>query len=121
MIRLILAHKFMEGIEEKLLKSQDKKLGKKYSKNHEKTLHHNIRDDLTQKHGYIDANQEFTRCKNCHNILPLFRGLEGSLTFSPRLSYTMKHTHTFQKETISWGGRGIAECLPLHQPLGSYL
>jgi hypothetical protein len=38
MIRLILAHKFMEGSEEKLLKSQDKKLGKKYSKNHEKNI-----------------------------------------------------------------------------------
>jgi hypothetical protein len=66
-------------------------------------LQKNIRDDLTQKHNYIDANQEFTRCGNRHNILPLFRGLEGSLTFSPLLSYTMKHTHTSQKETIARG------------------
>jgi hypothetical protein len=46
-----------------------------------KILQHKIGYDLTQKHGYIDANKEFTRCGNHHNILPLFRGLEGSLTF----------------------------------------
>jgi hypothetical protein len=57
-------------------------------------LQHNIGDDLTQKYGYIDANQEFTRCENGHNILPLLGGLEGSLTFSPLLSYIMKHGHT---------------------------
>ncbi len=44
-----------------------------------------------------------TRCGNHHNILPLFGGLEGSLTFSPLLSYTMKHTHTSQKTTIARG------------------
>jgi hypothetical protein len=66
-------------------------------------LQHNIEDDVTQKCSYIDANQEFIRCRNCHNILPLFRGLERSLTFSPLLSYTMKHTHTSQKETIARG------------------
>jgi hypothetical protein len=66
-------------------------------------LQHNIGDDLTQKHGYIDANQEFTRCKNHHNILPLFRELEGSYTFSPLLSYTIKHTHTSQKAIIARG------------------
>jgi hypothetical protein len=66
-------------------------------------LQHNIGDDLAQKHGYIDTNQEFTRCGNCHNMLPLFRGLNGSLTFSPHLSYTMKHTHTSQKVTMARG------------------
>jgi hypothetical protein len=34
MIRLILAPNSMEGIEEKLLKSQEHKIGQKYSKNH---------------------------------------------------------------------------------------
>jgi hypothetical protein len=53
-----------------------------------------IEDDLTQAHSYIDANQEFIRCRNHHNILPLFGELEGSLTFSPLLSCTMKDTHT---------------------------
>jgi hypothetical protein len=59
-----------------------------------KILQHKIGDDLTQTHIYIDANQEFTRCGNHHNILPLFGGFDGSLTFSPLRSYTMKHTHT---------------------------
>jgi hypothetical protein len=78
-----------------------------------KTLLHKIGDDFTQTHRCIHANQKFTRCRNRHNILPLFGGLEWSLTFSPVLSYTMKHTHTTQKATIARGGRGIAECLVL--------
>jgi hypothetical protein len=48
-------------------------------------------------------NQEFTRCGNRNNILSIFGGLEGSLTFSPLLSYTMKHTHTSQKATMARG------------------
>jgi hypothetical protein len=66
-------------------------------------LQHKVGDDLTQKHDYIDANQEFIQCGNHHNILLLFGGLEGSLTSSPLLSYTMKHTHTSQKETMVRG------------------
>jgi hypothetical protein len=66
-----------------------------------KKLQHNIGDDLTQKNNNIDSNQEFTRCGNHHNILSLFGGLEGSLSFSPLLSYTMKRTHTSQKPTIA--------------------
>jgi hypothetical protein len=57
--------------------------------------------NTSKKHGSINANQEFTRCGNHHNILPLFGGLEGSLTFSPLLSYIMKHTHTSQKATMA--------------------
>jgi hypothetical protein len=57
-------------------------------------MQHKIGDDLTKTYSYIDVNQEFTRCENYHNILSLFGALEGSLTFSPLLSYTMKHTHT---------------------------
>jgi hypothetical protein len=36
MMRLILAPKFMEGIEEKLLQTHGWKIGQKYSKNHKK-------------------------------------------------------------------------------------
>jgi hypothetical protein len=38
------------------------RIGPKILKNHEneKTMQHNIVDELTQKHDYIDANQEFT-------------------------------------------------------------
>jgi hypothetical protein len=36
MMRLILAPNSTEGIEEKLLKSQENKIGQKYSKNHRK-------------------------------------------------------------------------------------
>jgi hypothetical protein len=37
------------------------RIGPKYSKiTKMKTLQHNIVDELTQKHDYIDANQEFT-------------------------------------------------------------
>jgi hypothetical protein len=43
-------------------------------------------------------NQMSTSCGNHQNILQLFGVLEGSLTFSPLPSYTMKHTHTSQKQ-----------------------
>jgi hypothetical protein len=92
----------MEGINEEL-KLWDKKSGQKYLQKSRKwkIFQHNIGDDLTQKHSYIGVNQEFTRCKNHHNNLPLFQGLERSLTFSHLLSYTMKHTYTSQKATIA--------------------
>jgi hypothetical protein len=61
-MRLILAPKSMEGIEEKLLKSQK------------------MKDGPTQKDSYIDANQWFTRCGNHPNILPLFGRYWRSLT-----------------------------------------
>jgi hypothetical protein len=61
MMRLNLAPKPMEGIEEKLLKSWDQELGQNTQKSRKfKTLQHNIVDKLTQKYDYIDANQEFT-------------------------------------------------------------
>jgi hypothetical protein len=68
-----------------------------------KTLQHKIGVDFTQTHVCIDANQEFARWGNCHNILSLFGGLEGSLTFSPLLSYTIKHTHISKKATMAGG------------------
>jgi hypothetical protein len=39
-----------------------------------------VGDDSTQKDSYIDASQEFTRCGNHPNILPLFGRLMRSLT-----------------------------------------
>jgi hypothetical protein len=86
-----------------------------------KIFQHKIGDDFIQTHECIDKNQKFISCENCHNILPLFREFEGSLTFSPHISYSMKHTHISQKATMGRGLRGMAECLSLYQPLGSYL
>jgi hypothetical protein len=45
-----------------------------------KTLPLKIGDDSTQKDKYIDGNQEFARCGNQSNILPLFGRLVKSLT-----------------------------------------
>jgi hypothetical protein len=102
-MRLILAPKPTEEINEKLLKSWDRKSGQKYLQKSQKwkIFQHKIRDDLTQTYCYINVNQVFTRCGNNNNILSLFGGLEGSLTFSPLLSYTMKHAHNSQKATIA--------------------
>jgi hypothetical protein len=104
-MRLVLAPKHMEGINEKLIKSWDQKSGQKYLRKTRKwkTFQHIEIGDSIQTHGCIVANQGFTRCGNRHNILPLFGGLEGSLTFSPLLSYTMKLIHTSQKTTMARG------------------
>jgi hypothetical protein len=120
MMRLILEPKSMEGIKEKLIQTHGWKIGQKYSQNHKKKNHpYNLETRFTHKDQLYWENQTSTRCENYHNILPLFGVLEGSLTFSPFISYTMKHTHTSQKATMARGGRGMVECLPLHQPLGS--
>jgi hypothetical protein len=63
----------------------------------------NLETRFTCKDQLYSDNQMSTRCWNCHNILSLFGGLEGSLTFSTLLSYTMKHTHTSQKATMARG------------------
>jgi hypothetical protein len=95
----------MKEIKERLFKSQGRNSGQNTFKNQKskKTFQHIDRGDSIQTHVCIDANQKFTRCENHPNILPLFGGLEGSLTFSPFLSYTMKHTHISQKATIARG------------------
>jgi hypothetical protein len=117
MLRLILATFPTEEIEARLFKSQEWKLGQKSRK--WKIFQHKIGDDLIQKHSYIDTNQESTRCENRHNILSFFGGLEGSLTFSPHLSYIIKHTHTSQKATIARGWERDGWILDsLHQSLG---
>jgi hypothetical protein len=59
-----------------------------------------------------------TRCEKHHSILPLFGGLEESLTFSSLLTYTMKHTHTSQKATMASGERGMVELLASPPALG---
>jgi hypothetical protein len=58
-------------------------LGQRYfqkSKKERKILQHEEGDDSIQKHNYIDVNQEFTRCGNHPNILPLFGRLGRSFT-----------------------------------------
>jgi hypothetical protein len=82
-MRLVLAPKPIEKIDEKLLKSRDRKSGKKYLQKSQKwkILQNKIEYDLTRTHSYIDANR--------HNIFSLFGGLARSLTFSPLFSYTM--------------------------------
>jgi hypothetical protein len=59
-----------------------KNTNKKYLQKSQKweILQLKIGDDSTQKDSYIDTNQEFTRCGNHPNILPLFRRLGRSLT-----------------------------------------
>jgi hypothetical protein len=101
-MRLIPAPKLTEEINEKLLKSWDQKSGQKYLWKSQKwkILYHKIWDNLTQTHNYIDANQEFTMCENHHNILPLFGGLEGSLTLSSPLLHHEAHPHR-SKSTYS--------------------
>jgi hypothetical protein len=124
MLRLILATFPIEEIKARLFRSQEWNLSQKYLRKSRKwkTFQHKISDDLIQKNIYIDAKQEPTRCGNHHNILSLFRGLEGSLTFSHHLCYTIKHTHTSQRVTIARGWERDGWMLnPLHQPLGSYL
>jgi hypothetical protein len=50
------------------------------------------RGDSIQTHGSIDANQEFIRCGNQQNILPLFGRLRRSLTY---LLFSLRHeAHT---------------------------
>jgi hypothetical protein len=94
MMRIILAPKPMEGIKEKLLKSRDRKSGKKCHRKSWKwkTLQLKIGDDSIQKDSYIDANQESTRCGIHPNILPLFGRLERFFT---SLLSSLKHkAHT---------------------------
>jgi hypothetical protein len=64
---------------------------------------YNLKMRLTHKDQLYWENQTSIRCENHHNMLALFERLEKSLTFSPLLSYTMKHNHTSQKETMARG------------------
>jgi hypothetical protein len=54
MMRLILAPNSTEGIEEKLLKSQENKIGQKYSKNHIKgKIGCTLGDEIQSQRSYI--------------------------------------------------------------------
>jgi hypothetical protein len=53
-----------------------------------KTFQHIERGDSIQTHGCIDSNQEFTKCGNRPNILPLFGRLGENSHFSPLFSKT---------------------------------
>jgi hypothetical protein len=61
MMRLNLAPKPMEAIEKNSSNHEIKNWAENTQKSQKsKILQHNIGDELTQKHGYTDANQEFT-------------------------------------------------------------
>jgi hypothetical protein len=82
----------------------DEKLGKNTPKiMKKKNDPYNLKTRFTHKDQLYWENQTSIRCRNRHNILPLFGGLEGSLTFSSLLTHTMKHTHTSQKATMARG------------------
>jgi hypothetical protein len=67
-----------------------------------KMIHTTWRRDPCTKIGYIERIKHLQGVETTITRRPLFGGLEGSLTFSPLLSYTMKHTNTSQKATIAW-------------------
>jgi hypothetical protein len=102
MMRLILALNSTEWIMEKLLQTRGWKIGQNTLKIMKKKNHlYNLETRFMHKDQLYWDNQTSIRCGNHHNILPLFGGLEGSLTFSHLLSYTIKHTHTSQKATMA--------------------
>jgi hypothetical protein len=110
MLRLILAIFSIKEIEERHLKLQEWKPGQKYlwKSRKWKIFQHIERGDSIQTHECIDANQEFTRCGNHSNILPLIGRLRRSLTSllsSPRHD---AHPHLAKQRLKSkGGGRGI--------------
>jgi hypothetical protein len=71
-----------------------------------KTLQHEEGDDSIQKHGYIDVNQEFIRCENHTNILPLFGRLGRSLT--PLLS-SIRHKVQPHLAKQKYKAKGVGE------------
>jgi hypothetical protein len=94
MMRLVLAPNSMEGIKEKLFKSQEHKIRQKYSKNHRKRKNrlHTWREDSITKFSYIDENQTPTRYGNHLNILPLFGRLVRISHNLSTLLLHLKHT-----------------------------
>jgi hypothetical protein len=82
----------LEGEEKKLPKLSELKIG----------------DDLTQTHICVDADQEFTRCGNHPNILPLFGRLGRSLTSLLSSLRHEAHPHHSENENLKQRrGRGI--------------
>jgi hypothetical protein len=94
MMMLILALNSTKESKKNSSKLVDEKSNKNTSKIMKKKNNpYNLDTRFTHKYQLYWDNQIFTRCENWHNILPLFGVLEGSLTFSALISYTMKHTY----------------------------
>jgi hypothetical protein len=89
MMRLVLAPNSTEGIKEKLLKSQEHKIRRKYSKNHRKRkLGCTLGDDIQSQRSDILMKIKHLQCVKTIQIS--FHSLEGweeSLTISPLFSY----------------------------------
>jgi hypothetical protein len=118
MLRLILATFPMEEIKERLFKSQERKSAQKYLRKSRKWKIFQLieRGDSIQTHGCIDVNQEFTRCGNHPNILPVFERFGRSLT-----SLLSSLRHEVHQHLPKWRpkAKGVEEgCLP-QQPYGS--
>jgi hypothetical protein len=108
----------------KLLKSQEHKIRRKYSKNHTKKKNgmHTWRLDSIIKISYIDKNQTSTRYGNHTNILPLFKRLRRISHNLSTLLLHLKHTTPPKRLNLNQGvEEGWLKCLPLHQLLESYL
>jgi hypothetical protein len=102
MMRFILAPKSMEEIKEKFLQTRRWKIRRKYSENHEKEKWSiQLEDKIHAQRPAILRESNIYKVWNRYNIHPLFGGLDESLTFSHLLTYTMKHTQTSQKATIT--------------------
>jgi hypothetical protein len=93
-------------------KLTDEKSGK-YSKHHEKEKQSiQLGDEIHAERSAILIESNVYKMWKLPQHPALFRELEGSLTFSHFLSYTMKHTHTSQKATMSRVGEGsLNTCL----------
>jgi hypothetical protein len=73
-------------------------------------------DDLTQKHSYIDENQEITRCENHPIILALFGRFGRSLT---SLVSSLRHEAHPHLAKIKSYNKGVGEGYLPQQPYGS--
>jgi hypothetical protein len=106
MMRLILAPKSTEGIEEKLLQTRGWKIRQKYSKNHEKEkLSIQLGDEIhAQRSAIMRESNIYNMWKWPQHPTTLWRigGISHFLS-SPLPSYTMNHTHTSQKASMARG------------------
>jgi hypothetical protein len=94
-MRLIVAPKSKEGIKEKLLQTHGWKIGQKYSKNHEKEKWSiQLGDEIHTQRSAILRESNIYKVWKLPQYPPLFGTLEVSPTFSPFISYTMKHIQT---------------------------
>jgi hypothetical protein len=66
-------------------------------------IHTTWRRDSRTKISYIERIKHLQGVETTTTSSHSLGGLEGSLTFSPPLTYTMKHTHTSRKATMTRG------------------